>query len=173
MKNLKVPILWVMLIGLVIYNGINAFVVVDQHYTYVENETLFSEFELTRVYEIKLDKIKQERQSVLDSLELRIRTEQTVLSENSDETEILAYKQMVLEYEAANQRFEQQNQSLMAQYDDIIWKQLNAYVTSYGEEKGYQMILGVSGKGNVMYANGSLNVTEELIDYVNEKYEGE
>jgi len=173
MKNAKAPILWVMLIGLIAYNIVNAFVVVEKNYTYVENERLFSEFKLTQEYEVKLNKIKQQRQDVLDSLELVIRNQQAELKVEETESGIQEYRALLSEYNSMNERFNEQNGTLIAQYDDIIWKQLNSYVKSYGEEKGYNMILGVAGEGNIMYADEALNVTGDLIKYVNDKYNGE
>lgn len=173
MKKLQLPLFWVALMGVLAYNVFNSFVVVNQHYAYVENEVLFTEFSLTQEYQIKLEKVKLERQTVLDSLETQVRQKRATLNEGSDEGELLAYKELMVEYTEVNNRFEEQNESLMAQYDGIIWKHLNAYVKSFGDEKGYQMILGVSGKGNVLYADDALNVTEELVQYINEKYEGE
>ncbi len=47
---------------------------------------------------------------------------------------------------------------------------INNAVIKFGEESGYDYILGANGNGSIMYANDSEDVTDELITYLNEKY---
>lgn len=172
MKSIKISLLWTLLLGSVAFNLVNSFVLVDAQSAYVENETLFNQFKLTQEYRTKLEGIKQERQAVLDSLETKIRQEQIGLNEQSSADRIQVYQKLVLEYESLKERFNDQNSTLETQYEEAIWKQLNSYIRDFGEDKGYNMILGASGNGNVMYADNALNVTEELIVHVNNRYDG-
>jgi len=161
-----------MLIGLLSYAIVNSFVLVDQSYVYVQNDRVFHEFKLTVEYQSKLEKIRQQRAAVLDSTETRIRQEQVKLSKDSPAEELQAYQHKLMEYEAMGKRFEDQNNKLSAQYDAIIWKQLDAYIKEYGDAKGYDIILGTNGTGNVVYASEALDATEELIEFINTKYDG-
>jgi len=172
MKSFKAPTFWVMLIGLLSYAIVNSFVLVDQSYVYVQNDRVFHEFKLTVEYQSKLEKIRQQRALVLDSVETSIRQEQARLSKDSPAEELQAYQGKLMEYEALGKRFSEQNSSLSSQYDAIIWKQLDAYIKEYGKSKGYDIILGTNGTGNVMYADDALDATEELMEYINQKYDG-
>lgn len=173
MKKFQAPLVGGLLLALCAYTILNAFVIVDKGYAYIETETLFNGFKLTGEYKAKLQEIQEQRTEVLDSMEVSIRKEQTQLSEESTEMEINAYNEKLVNYQEAAARFEEQNQVLAEQYDQIIWKQLNAYIKEYGDEGSNDIILGVSGQGNVMYANEGLNLTEEVLDYINRKYDGE
>jgi outer membrane protein len=53
-----------------------------------------------------------------------------------------------------------------------IWNQLNSYVQEYGQEHGYDYILGATGDGGIMYASEAKNLNEEVISYINDKYNG-
>jgi len=171
MRKFNTPLV-VVLGALCTFLLINAFVTSDRHYAYIDNNKVFSEFKLTDEYTIKLNKIQEERSAVLDSMELRVQQKRAAISQESSEVEVLQLRKEIMELENTRKRFEEQNQILTAQYDDIIWKQLNSYIKSYGDEKGFDMILGVSGQGNLMYANGSLDVSQEVLQYVNDKYDG-
>ena len=48
----------------------------------------------------------------------------------------------------------------------------NQYIKDYGIQNNYILIFGVSGQGNIMYANDGLDATEEVIEYVNKRYQG-
>jgi outer membrane protein len=53
-----------------------------------------------------------------------------------------------------------------------IWTQLNQYITEYGKTKDYEYILGANGSGSLMYADSTLNITEEVTAFANKKYSG-
>ena len=62
------------------------------------------------------------------------------------------------------------NEQSAKRYNEQIWNQLNAYVKEFAQEKKYEMVLGTSGDGNVMYAAAELDVTDVAITFVNKKY---
>ena len=49
---------------------------------------------------------------------------------------------------------------------------INDYVTEYGKRKGYKMIFGASGGGNIMYADKSADLTEKVLAELNADFEG-
>ena len=48
--------------------------------------------------------------------------------------------------------------------------QINAYVEKYSKEKGYDLVLGVTMSGNVLYGTESIDITEDIIKGLNESY---
>jgi len=68
--------------------------------------------------------------------------------------------------------FEEELIEVSQEYDQQIWERLNGFVKTYAEEKGYDIIIGASGDGNLMYANEKLDITDQLIEYCNQKYNG-
>lgn len=65
------------------------------------------------------------------------------------------------------------NDYLRDQVSQQVWNRLNVYIKEYGLKNDFTYIFGTQGGGNVMYAKEALDVTEELLEYVNAKYEGE
>jgi len=61
---------------------------------------------------------------------------------------------------------------LSSQYEGEVLEQLNKYVGDYGREHHCMMVFGGQGNGSFMYVDSSLNVTPDVIQYVNEKYAG-
>ena len=58
------------------------------------------------------------------------------------------------------------------QYNDQIFKQINQYVQDLRKEKKYDVVLGASGNGAVMAADEKYDITPELVEYMNQKYQG-
>lgn len=54
-----------------------------------------------------------------------------------------------------------------------IVNEINSLVEEYSKEYGYDALIGVTENGNVLYAKPSKDITEEVVSYINKKYEGE
>ena len=48
---------------------------------------------------------------------------------------------------------------------------INDYVKEFGKRKGYKIIFGASGGGNIMYADESSDLTEEVLKGLNAEYD--
>jgi outer membrane protein len=76
---------------------------------------------------------------------------------------------------AKQQELELKRQNLGAKYlkdQDVFNKEihdnLHKYIEQYNEEKGYDYILSYSKDGSILYANKGLDVTQDIIDGMNE-----
>jgi len=49
-----------------------------------------------------------------------------------------------------------------------VINEINDYVKEYGEAKGYSIIFGASGGGNIMYADKGTDLTEDILKGLNE-----
>lgn len=54
-----------------------------------------------------------------------------------------------------------------------VLNQINQYAIQYAEAEGYDFVLGTTVSGNLLYANDSKDITEELLDHINKKYAGD
>lgn len=126
---------------------------------YVLNSAVFAGFKGKQTLESKLKKMKEDNKKVLDSL--------SGVVERNNKPEILQH------YRNTEDNFRILEQQLSEQYTADIWKRINAYLVAFGKEKHYAFIFGASGNGNVMYADDAVNVTEEAIEFINNKYEAE
>jgi outer membrane protein len=123
---------------------------------YFYNQQVFQSFNGTRELEAKLALQQQQAKKQLDSISYLIQQGRADLSER--------YQKI-----AATQS--QQYQLLSEQYTNDIWKFINENVKKYGNQEGYDYIFGASGNGSLMYAKDSHNITEDIISFVNEKYD--
>ncbi len=64
-------------------------------------------------------------------------------------------------------------QQLSEQYTADIWRQINQWVNEFGEQEGYDFVLGAAGNGSLMYANEANDITNKTILFVNKKYQGD
>ncbi len=51
-----------------------------------------------------------------------------------------------------------------------LFNKINEFINRYGDEKGYSVILGANGQGNVMYVKGTSDVTQAVIEELNKEY---
>ena len=51
-----------------------------------------------------------------------------------------------------------------------VYNKINDFMGRYGKEKGYDVILGANGQGNVMYTDHGTDVTDEVLKALNKEY---
>ncbi|MEO5641915.1 MAG: OmpH family outer membrane protein [Bacteroidia bacterium] len=177
-KRLFIPALFVVAFSAI---GFSVFLFATRpKIAYVDLAKVYNGFELKKQLETQLKVVQQVRQRTLDSLELGLkmisRNLQSIDSDKSkNEIQIKTneFEALKQDYLYKQENFSSDNSSLLQQYDQQVWKQLNQYVKDYGEANGYTCILGGDGSGNVMYSSKGLDITEELIAYTNKCFKGE
>ncbi len=140
--------------------GVLAFMLIqekkNEKYGFIVNQRVFNEFQGKKELEERLALVKQNNQSALDSLK-------TLITLTANFSLIKTYQDQIDEIES-NQL------ELTNRYTEDIWKRLNEYIIDYGKKNNFSFIFGASGNGNLMYAGEAMNVTDEVIRFVNEKY---
>lgn len=139
---------------------------------YVNTYSLYNEFKLKKELEEKLKKTGLARRVLLDSIKGKIQllSVRQVGSETEDRNQEL---NMLKEaYFMKEKEINKENDVQAQSYTDQVWEQLNQYIKDYGDAKGYDYILGATGQGNLMYAKESNDITKEVIEFVNERYDG-
>jgi len=136
---------------------------------------VYDSFELKKELGQKLIRVKQARKKILDSLmlDLKILSKDIEIESENKENKKKIFHVMRDQYLLKEQRFKEDNQVLTQRYNDQIWAQLNQYIKDYGERHNYQYIFGTTGQGTLMYAAKSYNVTDDILIYVNKRYNGE
>lgn len=103
------------------------------------------------------------RKKVLDSLYAVLQQEgASEVQKEAITRELITKKQ---EFEAFNQQFG-------AEESAKIWSRINGYTTDFSKDKNYDFILGSENKRSVLFAKETVDITNELIIYINKKYEG-
>lgn len=85
--------------------------------------------------------------------------------------ELLGNKQQQINnYQQAIQKQIQEEDKKATQ---TVINDINDYVKEYGKKKGYRIIFGASGSGNVMYADDKANLTEDVLKGLNAEFDGQ
>ncbi len=152
----------------------------DQKFVIVDLAQLYNGFEMKKQLEGQMTNVVDVRQKTLDSLELSLNILSRTIQSMDPEANKEAYDSKANEFEVRRQQYmsqqsaiTQDNEAMQNQYNEQIWKQLNQYVEDYGKANGIECIIGGDGSGNVMYTETGLDLTDEVVVYCNERYQGE
>lgn len=70
------------------------------------------------------------------------------------------------------QAIQQQIQEEDKKASQTVINDINDFVKEYGKKKGYKIIFGASGSGNIMYADESSDLTAIVLEGLNAEFEG-
>lgn len=137
---------------------------------------LYASFDYQKELKIQFDNQVKSISQKEDSLEQYMNLYEKELitaTEFNDNDKNVLFEREYKKYLSGKEYYAYQTDSLSKDFTQKIWKQLNSYVEEFGKENDYLMIVGTQGDGNVMYVKESANITNELIEYVNKKYNGQ
>lgn len=135
----------------------------DHQIVYVDNNKLFDGFKMTTEMKRIGEKEFNLKKIVLDSLYTKLQS--PIISEIEKKTVM----QQFIQKKEALQEF---NQDFAREESYKIWTRIYSYTIDFSKEKKYQLIIGSENKRPVLYATESIDVTNELLAYINKKYEG-
>lgn len=146
---------------------------------YVDVNKLLEGYKRTKVVRAEFKKKADVLKSNIDSLvgdwqkELKLyEKERSNYSKKELELkqELLSNKQQQINnYQQAIQKQIQKEDKKSTQ---TVINDINDYVKEYGKKKGYKIIFGAGGNGNIMYADKRADLTEEVLEGLNTEYEG-
>lgn len=149
---------------------------------YVNVDSLFDKYdkyqELKEIFQAKTNRSERDLRKRQEKLQQKMQAFQRkaqagLMSQNDikaaqedlmvSENEIMQYQQTV----ATGLRQEELD------LQDTIYNRIASYVERYNEEKGYQIILGVTKGGGVLYADQTLEITDAVLEGLNEEFQAE
>jgi Skp family chaperone for outer membrane proteins len=140
---------------------------------YVTNAKLYSEFQMSKELNIKMQQVQLARQSIMDSLAMKLnQLEKKIIAQEANNQEVDAFHEMRNEYGLKQQQFGEDNKILAQQYQEQVSNQLNQYLKDFTDEQGYDYVFGATGDGSLMGAKDSYNVTDVVLSYANQRYKG-
>ena len=146
---------------------------------YVDVNKLLESYKRTEIVRSEFEKKAKTLQSNVDSLILGWQED---LKTYEKERSKMTKKEISLKQELLNNKQQQ-----ISSYQQAIQKQIqeedkkatqtvindiNDYVKEYGKKKGYKIIFGASGSGNIMYADEGTDLTEKILEGLNNEFEG-
>lgn len=137
----------------------------SRNIAFVDTSYLFNNFKMKEEMEEKFNSYKQLRQQQLDSLYDKAAR----LRELGRPEPAAAAEKAYLDQ---RQLFAEGLDRLKGNYDEQIWNRLNTYVKEYGDKNGLDLILGANGSGSLMHGKENMNISKQVVDYVNAHYDG-
>lgn len=141
---------------------------------FIDIHEVYQKFDLKKELEKKFISVRDGRKQITDSLELGLKLMETKLRamKSISDEQAAEFQTRRDAFIQKAREFEEDNKQLSEQYDKEILEQLNQYVKDYGAEKGYDYIYGNDSNGSLMYGDKKLEITTQVIEYINAKYKG-
>lgn len=141
----------------------------DLVYAYTGMKEMQLKFqEQSKGWESNLDTLKFEFQRALNeyqSQRIQLTTEEKMTRENLlriQQNNIVQYTENI-----KNKSQEEEKKML-----EGVLNQVNSFVEEYGKENNYDLILGTTSSGSILYGEEAIDITQELIQEINVDYEG-
>ena len=159
-----------------------------QQIAYVEIDSIMSQYtywkEVTKIMKAKeanisktLNGKQQQLQQLPDSATLQNINEQLgavrSLAEQAQQAQQIqaSIQKQAQDAEALQQRLGAEYQNEVAKYNKALADSVHNYLAQFNKDKKYAMILAKSGD-NILYADKSLDITNEVIKGMNKAYKG-
>jgi outer membrane protein len=140
---------------------------------YIEISKVFNGFQMKKELQGKYEQTEKTRKKILDSLSFNLQLLARDLQAKSDQPEkVQLFQERRNEFMQQKKNFEEDNLALSNKFDKQILEQMTQYVLEFGEKNSFDIIYGADGNGNVMYAHKNYNVSEEVLSFINRKYNG-
>lgn len=197
MKNLPIVLSSLALVGVAILFGMNLksnkksrpeaitikdstgkeVIVAGARIAFVDIDTLESNYDYFKRRKVEFENRQKSIDAELEKMANTLQNEYAGLQKKAQDglmsqAEGEAAQQRLM---AKQQELELKRQNLGAKYlkdQDVFNKEihdnLHKYIEQYNEEKGYDYILSYSKDGSILYANKGLDVTQDIIDGMNE-----
>lgn len=133
---------------------------------YINTASLYSSFTLTKQLLADFSSKAKGEENTIDSLLVRLNYFQ------KDEAHKKEYLQLQQELSNKQVIYRKWAEASAREIEQVVWKQLNQYLRNYGKAHAYSIILGTQGNGNILYTKEGLEITEDVIKFVNQQYEG-
>jgi len=173
MKKISVlnTVLIVGVIFYILFNFFNGTSKIKQ--VYIINGELHKEFDYQKELNEEYLAYKKDKDLEVEKMVSTFKEKEDLLKrkENTD-SEINDYHISYDRIQNVQKHIDEELVNLNNKYNLKIWDKLNTYIKEFGRENNYSIIFGTSGNGNIMYAEEGIDVTKELIEYCNRKYNG-
>jgi outer membrane protein len=147
---------------------------------YIDVEVLMKDYEATKALELALkakqEKMAQELDSIGAPFQLKVQEYYKNASKMSTKKRTETENALQQEQQFIQSKQQQASQILQLENQDkseLLTKRVDSFVADYAKLKGYNLILGTSGKGTVLFGDETLNVTAEILEILNLDYSKE
>lgn len=149
----------------------------QQKTAYVDTTKLIEEYsemqEVEAEFTTKSDMVKGQLDSLARTFQQEVQEYQENMNTMSTEQRQEIEEDLMQKQQAIQQQQQQMGNQLRQESDvviDSIVGKVKEYVREYGEDNNYTYIFGSNESANIMYAEDGLDITEEILEQLNERY---
>ena len=146
---------------------------------YVDINRLLEGYKRTKIVRAEFEEKAKTMRANVDTLVIGWQNELKDYEKNRSK---YTKKELELKQELLSNKQQQINnyqQAIQSQIQDedkkatqTVINDINDYVKEYGKKKGYPIIFGAGGNGNIMYADESSDLTDIVLEGLNNEFEG-
>lgn len=146
---------------------------------YVNSDSLLNKYDFFKDIEQELQQVEKKYTQEYDNrargLESEIKTFQqtagnmTMGQAKAREEELMRKQNNLMQYQ---QNLAQRLMQEQARYQDSLYTVVREYVKEYGQQNNLDVVLTYQKGSGVIYASDSLDITQEVIAGLNERYRG-
>jgi outer membrane protein len=135
----------------------------NKEIAYVDSQKIFDGFVMTKEMKRAGEKEFNSRKLVLDKLYSNLQSPTISASQK---------KELMQQFIQGKEELEEFNLTFAAEQTTQIWSRITSYTAEFSKEKKYQLIIASDKKQAVLFADEEIDVTSDLLTYLNKKYEG-
>ncbi|MNK30914.1 Outer membrane protein (OmpH-like) [compost metagenome] len=159
-KNILLFIIYpILFFGIIIYNALSKNC---SEIVFVDNIQVFERFQMS----IDMKKIGE------NELNLRKKTVDSLYKLLNNPAYTQVKDNIMKEFIFEKENLENFTGKFAEEESLKIWTRINAYTKEFSNEKGYKIVLGKQANENILYGSVEKDISNELIEYMNNKYEG-
>ncbi len=144
---------------------------------YVRSEVLISGYTGTKEAYALFENERKNLEANIDTMNMEYQNQ--IQSYNNSREKLSKEERINSEQYLDNQR------NSLIQYTDVInekikekekklsqdlFNQINSYIEEYSKRKGYDIVMGTTNSGNLLYGNKALDITDDLLLNLNNNY---
>lgn len=140
-------------------------------------EVLMKDYDATKALETVMKAKQEKKAKELDSIaapfQAKVQNYYGAAQSLSPQKRAEAEAGLQQEQQMIQQLQQQASQELQKETQEsyeVITKTVDSLVGNYAKSKGFNLVLGTSGKGTVMYGDESLDITKAVLEMLNKEY---
>lgn len=147
---------------------------------YVKSQALIYQYDGTKDAQAKLTNQKSEWEANVQTLRTEFQkavkafeegqAKMTEAQKQQKRNALISQEKQLMQY---MQAIEEKVDETDAEAMQAVLNQINSFTERYAKENGYDLILGTSESGNVLYGKDALDITDELLQALNKEYNGQ
>jgi outer membrane protein len=147
---------------------------------FVNSDSLLDNYEFFKDIKARMESKEDSIDNLLQSQASRLENEIVAYQKEapgmSDQQRMVKEEELMKKQQALGDQRKQMISALddeQAMLNDSLYTKLQEFMKEYNKEKNYSFILGFQRGGGILHANDSLNITNEVVKGLNERYEKE